>query len=233
MVMALNHAGVLRLEVNSRLRGEFMDRHAVFLRFGPAGTENFSLWPNHFGHSLSSLPQYTTGLWLLLSCIMEQNPASVPSPYTSPPLFARQNPQIICGECCLASACWCTDDCPNSYEVNKWNLPLKQHNTHSQLFLHPSHQSLFSQRTDNDDQKLSFCKSAVLAWLLFIAWSFARFQLTRERRAINLQCNCLPLFHSSSAVRSTTSGCQCSRQIITRWYFIRPSLSRCSTIFKD
>lgn len=32
----------------SRLRREFMDCHAVFLRFGPAGTENFSLWPKSF-----------------------------------------------------------------------------------------------------------------------------------------------------------------------------------------
>ena len=95
MVMALNHAGALQLEVNSLLRREFMDCHAVFLRFGPAGTENFSLWPNHFGHS--SLPQYTTGLWLLLSCIMEQNPVSVPSLYTSPPLIAPQKPPMICG----------------------------------------------------------------------------------------------------------------------------------------
>lgn len=87
MVMALNHAGVLQLEVNSLLRREFMDRHAGFLRFGPAGAQNFSSWLNHFGHSFSGLPQYTTGLWLLLSCIMEENPDSVPSLYTSPSTY--------------------------------------------------------------------------------------------------------------------------------------------------
>lgn len=69
----------------SLLRREIMDGHAEFLRFGPAGNKNFSLWPNHFGHSLSSLPQYTTGLWLLLLCIMEQNPVSVPSLHTPSP----------------------------------------------------------------------------------------------------------------------------------------------------
>lgn len=103
----------------SLLRREFMDCHAVFLRFGPAGAENFSLWPNHFGHSLSSLPQYTTGLWLLLSCIMEQNPASVLSLNASPPpLFALQKPLMICGGCCMAPSCWCTYDRPNCHIVN-------------------------------------------------------------------------------------------------------------------
>ena len=44
----------------------------------------FSLWPNNVGHSLSSLPQNTTGPWHLLWCIMEQkkNPLPVTSPYT-------------------------------------------------------------------------------------------------------------------------------------------------------
>lgn len=74
----------------SLLRREFMDYHAVFLRFGPACTGKFSSWPNHFGHSLSGSPQYTVGLWLLLSCIMEENRVPVPSLYTDPPLTARQ-----------------------------------------------------------------------------------------------------------------------------------------------
>lgn len=68
----------------SLLRREFMDGHAEFLRFGPARIENFSLWPNHFGHSLSSLPQYTAGLWLLLLCIMEKKIQLCP--LSSPPL---------------------------------------------------------------------------------------------------------------------------------------------------
>lgn len=51
----------------------------------PSRHQKFSLWPNHFGHSLGSLPQYTTGLWLLLLCIMEQNPVSVPSLHTPSP----------------------------------------------------------------------------------------------------------------------------------------------------
>lgn len=82
----------------SLLRREFMDGHAEFLRFGPAGTKNFSLWPNHFGHSLSSLMQYTTGLWLLLLCIMEQNPVSVPSLYTHPSIFCstKTNDDVWC-----------------------------------------------------------------------------------------------------------------------------------------
>lgn len=39
-----------------------MDGHAEFLRFGPAGITNFSSWPNHFGRSLSSLPQSSPSL---------------------------------------------------------------------------------------------------------------------------------------------------------------------------
>lgn len=82
-----------------------MDGHAEFLRFGPAGTENFSLWPNHFGHRLSSLPQYTMGLWLLLLCIMEQNAVSVPSVHPTLIFFSPQKPLMICRDSCLASAC--------------------------------------------------------------------------------------------------------------------------------
>lgn len=87
MVMALNHAGALQLEVNSLfLRREFMDCHAVFFKVWLS--KHWEIFPCGriiFGHSLSSLPQYTTGLWLLLSCIMEQNPVSVPALCTKPP----------------------------------------------------------------------------------------------------------------------------------------------------
>lgn len=86
----------------SLLRREFMDGHAEFLRFGPARIENFSLWPNHFGHSLSSLPQYTAGLWLLLLCIMEKKNQVVPSIFTTSPFDAWQNPLMVCGDGCLA-----------------------------------------------------------------------------------------------------------------------------------
>lgn len=86
MVMALNHAGALQLEVNSLfLRREFMDCHAVFFKVWLS--KHWEIFPCGriiFGHSLSSLPQYTTGLWLLLSCIMEQNPVSVPALCTKP-----------------------------------------------------------------------------------------------------------------------------------------------------
>lgn len=48
MLMGLNHAGALELEVNSLLWREFMDGHAEFLTFCSAGSKNFFVVANSF-----------------------------------------------------------------------------------------------------------------------------------------------------------------------------------------
>lgn len=208
--MALNHAGALQLEVNSLfLRREFMDCHAVFFKVWLS--KHWEIFPCGriiFGHSLSSLPQYTTGLWLLLSCIMEQNPVSVPALCTKPSPLPKKKPTdemwgMLQGSGVLV--CWRLSKLLRSEQM-KFCLLSNINNSHPQLSPPPppnlAHQSSFSQRTDNDDQKLSSSESGPVDVFGFVGTH------KPERRVIHLHATVFYCFIDPRPFHPTWSAGQ-------------------------
>lgn len=70
----------------SLLRREFMDCHAVFLRFGPAGTENFSLWPKSFWPQSQQLTAIHHGslAFVIMHNGTKSSSSALPAPPTPP-----------------------------------------------------------------------------------------------------------------------------------------------------